>query len=261
MMKQYLAIKADYPDTLLFYRMGDFYELFFDDAEKAVKLLDITLTSRGKTSSVPIPMAGVPYHSVDQYLEKLIKQQISVAICEQIGDPSTSKGPVERKVVRVITPGTLTEESLLDDRRENISAALFNSNGKIGVATLEISSGRFKGFEVDNPQQLSGKINSGYLNAIGKPKFRIGILMSNAPIRSYAKHLLHKGWTHFRAQISRLPPVLPAHCYAIFVIYMAMPRPTSSALTMSNKTALSSLMPSAVKIWKLMPLRTAKGCP
>ena len=151
MMKQYLAIKADYPDTLLFYRMGDFYELFFDDAEKAVKLLDITLTSRGKTSSVPIPMAGVPYHSVDQYLEKLIKQQISVAICEQIGDPSTSKGPVERKVVRVITPGTLTEESLLDDRRENISAALFNSNGKIGVATLEISSGRFKGFEVDNP--------------------------------------------------------------------------------------------------------------
>jgi DNA mismatch repair protein MutS len=111
MMKQYLGIKAEYPDTLLLYRMGDFYELFYEDAEKAAKLLDITLTARGKSAGNPIPMAGVPHHSVDQYLAKLVQKQISVAICEQIGDPATSKGPVERKVVRVITPGTLTEEA------------------------------------------------------------------------------------------------------------------------------------------------------
>ncbi len=158
MIRQYLGIKAEYPDTLLFYRMGDFYELFFEDAEKAAKLLDITLTSRGKSANNAIPMAGVPFHSVDQYLEKLVTQQISVAICEQIGDPSTSKGPVERKVVRIITPGTLTEENLLDDRTENITAALFSSNGKIGIATLEISSGRFRGFEVDHPERLSSEI-------------------------------------------------------------------------------------------------------
>ncbi len=156
MIRQYLGIKADYPDTLLFYRMGDFYELFFDDAEKVVKLLDITLTARGKTAGIPIPMAGVPFHCVDQYLEKLVKQQVSVAICEQIGNPNTSKGPVERKVVRVITPGTLTEESLLDDRQENITTALFSHNGKIGIASLEVSSGRFTAFEIDNPEHLSG---------------------------------------------------------------------------------------------------------
>ena len=158
MMEQYLGIKAEYPDMLLLYRMGDFYELFYDDAKKAAKLLDITLTARGKSNGNPIPMAGVPFHSVDQYLAKLVKQQISVAICEQIGDPSTSTGPVERKVVRVITPGTLTEENLLADRQENITAALFDSDGKIGVATLEISSGRFNGFEVENLERLSSEI-------------------------------------------------------------------------------------------------------
>ena len=158
MMEQYLGIKAKYPDMLLLYRMGDFYELFYDDAKKAAKLLDITLTARGKSNGNPIPMAGVPFHSVDQYLVKLVKQQISVAICEQIGDPSTSTGPVERKVVRVITPGTLTEESLLADRQENITAALFDNGGKIGIAALEISSGRFNGFEVENLERLSSEI-------------------------------------------------------------------------------------------------------
>lgn len=157
-MTQYLGIKAEYPDVLLFYRMGDFYELFYDDAKKAAKLLDITLTARGKSTGNPIPMAGVPFHSVDQYLERLVKQKISVAICEQIGDPSTSKGLVERKVVRVITPGTLTEENLLSDRQENITAAVLASKGKIGVATLEVSSGRFNGFEVENQQQLTSEI-------------------------------------------------------------------------------------------------------
>ena len=147
MMKQYLGIKAEYPDTLLLYRMGDFYELFYDDAEKVAKLLDITLTARGKSAGSPIPMAGVPYHSVDQYLAKLVKLKISVAICEQIGDPATSKGPVERKVVRVITPGTLTEENLLADREENITAAVCIEQDIVGIATLEISSARFKGYQ------------------------------------------------------------------------------------------------------------------
>ena len=158
MMRQYLAIKSDYPDTLLFYRMGDFYELFYEDAERAAKLLDITLTTRSKSAGVPIPMAGVPYHSLDQYLAKLVRQSVAVAICEQIGDPSTSKGPVERKVTRVITPGTLTEENLLADRRENNTAALFELNGRIGIATLEISSGRFNGFELDDLERLHGEL-------------------------------------------------------------------------------------------------------
>ena len=116
MMAQYLAIKADYPDTLLLYRMGDFYEVFFADAEKAARLLDITLTKRGASNGEPIPMAGVPLHSLEGYLAKLIKLGESVAICEQIGDVATSKGPVERKVVRVVTPGTLTEAGLLSDK-------------------------------------------------------------------------------------------------------------------------------------------------
>src|SRR5690349_21616026 len=101
MMQQYLRIKADYPQTLLFYRMGDFYELFYEDAQKAAKLLDITLTARGQSSGKPIPMAGVPFHSAESYIAKLIRQGLSVAICEQIGDPKTSTGPVERQVVRI----------------------------------------------------------------------------------------------------------------------------------------------------------------
>lgn len=158
MMKQYLSIKAEYPDTLLFYRMGDFYELFYDDAEKVAKLLDITLTARGKSGSNPIPMAGVPFHNIDRYLTKLVKKQISVAICEQIGDPAISKGPVERKIVRIITPGTLTEESLLENSQENITVCIFESKGAIGIATLEISSGRFKGLEVNNFEELASEL-------------------------------------------------------------------------------------------------------
>jgi len=114
MMRQYLRIKADHPDTLLLYRMGDFYELFFDDARRAAQLLDITLTKRGSSNGEPIPMAGVPFHSVDGYLARLVRQGVSAAICEQIGDPASSKGPVERKVVRVVTPGTLADDHLLD---------------------------------------------------------------------------------------------------------------------------------------------------
>ena len=158
MMRQYLAIKSEYPDTLLFYRMGDFYELFYEDAEKAAKLLDITLTARGKSAGAPIPMAGVPFHSVDQYLAKLVTANMPVAICEQVGDPATSKGPVERKVVRVITPGTLTEENLLSDRQQNIIAAVLQIDDRLGIATLEISSGRFEGFELSDMARLQAEL-------------------------------------------------------------------------------------------------------
>ena len=143
MMQQYLRLKADHPDKLLFYRMGDFYELFYDDAERAAKLLDITLTSRGASAGVPIKMAGVPYHAVEQYLAKLVKLGESVAICEQIGDPATSKGPVERKVMRVVTPGTLTDAALLDDKRDNILLALHRVRDTLGIAWLSLASGRF----------------------------------------------------------------------------------------------------------------------
>ena len=148
MMQQYLRIKAQHPDMLVFYRMGDFYELFFGDAEKAARLLDITLTSRGASNGEPIKMAGVPYHAVEQYLAKLVKLGESVAICEQIGDPNTSKGPVERKVVRVVTPGTLTDSALLDDKRDSLLVALWQKQNTIGIAWLALAAGRFRATEI-----------------------------------------------------------------------------------------------------------------
>ena len=153
MMQQYLRIKAEHPETLVFYRMGDFYELFFDDARRAAHLLDITLTARGSSAGEPIPMAGVPYHSADGYLARLIRLGESVAICEQIGDPATSKGPVERQVTRIVTPGTLTEDSLLAERASNrVLSVVFNEDA-VGIATLEVSSGDFL------VQQLAGADN------------------------------------------------------------------------------------------------------
>ena len=143
MMQQYLRIKAQHPDKLLFYRMGDFYELFFEDAVRAAKLMDITLTQRGASAGEPIKMAGVPFHAVEQYLAKLVKLGESVAICEQIGDPATSKGPVERQVVRIVTPGTLTDAALLDDRRENLLLAINLQGNALGIAWLSLASGRF----------------------------------------------------------------------------------------------------------------------
>lgn len=158
MMQQYLSIKADYPDTLVLYRMGDFYEVFFGDAELASKLLGITLTQRGKTNGNPIPMAGVPYHSIDQYLAKLVKLGRSVAIAEQIGDPATSKGPVERKVVRVVTPGTLIEDSLLEERKDNTLAAVYEFNGQYAIATLELSLGHFSSQQLDSLDQVHSEL-------------------------------------------------------------------------------------------------------
>ncbi len=166
MMQQYLGIKADYPEMLLFYRMGDFYELFFDDAERAARLLDITLTRRGQSGGQPIPMAGVPYHAAEGYLARLVRQGVSVAICEQIGDPAKSKGPVERQVVRVVTPGTLTDEALLDERRENLLCAIAEAvvaDGdaappRFGLALLELSSGRFWVLELAGLTALAAEL-------------------------------------------------------------------------------------------------------
>ncbi|MEZ5495854.1 MAG: DNA mismatch repair protein MutS [Gammaproteobacteria bacterium] len=158
MMQQYLKIKADFVNMLLFYRMGDFYELFMDDAIEASKLLDITLTYRGKSNDKPIPMCGVPYHSVEPYLAKLVKKGQSIAICEQIGDPKTSKGPVERKVVRIITPGTVTEEALMDARNESLLIAIFSHKNGYGLATCEFSSGRVNVLEVANKETLLAQV-------------------------------------------------------------------------------------------------------
>ncbi|MFT4463611.1 MAG: DNA mismatch repair protein MutS [Sodalis sp. (in: enterobacteria)] len=143
MMQQYLKLKAQHPDILLFYRMGDFYELFYDDAKRASQLMDISLTKRGASAGEPIPMAGVPYHAVENYLAKLVALGESVAICEQIGDPATTKGPVERRVVRIVTPGTLSDEALLNERQDNLLAALWQAPQGFGYATLDITSGRF----------------------------------------------------------------------------------------------------------------------
>jgi DNA mismatch repair protein MutS len=172
MMQQYLAIKSEHPSEMVFYRMGDFYELFFDDAVRAAELLDITLTARGKSAGQPIPMAGVPYHSVDGYLAKLVRLGVSVALCEQVGDPATSKGPVERKVVRIVTPGTVSDEALLEERRDNLLVALHaqasnSHNASVqarrqgiiyGIASLDIASGRFVVSEVDSEEALTAEL-------------------------------------------------------------------------------------------------------
>ena len=147
MMQQYLRIKAQHPDMLLLYRMGDFYELFYDDAERAARLLDITLTQRGASAGQPIKMAGVPFHSIEQYLARLLKLGESVAICEQTGDPNTSKGPVERQVTRIITPGTLTDAALLDDKRDNLLLAIAPGKPLLGIAWLSLASGDLRVLE------------------------------------------------------------------------------------------------------------------
>ncbi|WP_208293459.1 DNA mismatch repair protein MutS [Zophobihabitans entericus] len=158
MMQQYLKLKAQHPDILLFYRMGDFYEMFYDDAKRASQLLDISLTKRGASAGDPIPMAGIPYHAVENYLAKLIQQGESVAICEQIGDPATSKGPVERKVVRIVTPGTISDESLLEEKRDNLLAAISRDKTGFGYSTLDISSGRFHLFECKDAESMAAEL-------------------------------------------------------------------------------------------------------
>jgi DNA mismatch repair protein MutS len=158
MMQQYLRIKADHPNTLLFYRMGDFYELFYDDAKKAAKILDITLTARGQSNGKPIPMAGIPYHAADNYLARLIKRGESVAICEQTSKPGENKGPVNREVMRIVTPGTVTEEALLDERKDNLLICIHHVNDVYGLAALNITSGRFNVCEIKHKAQLYAEL-------------------------------------------------------------------------------------------------------
>ena len=157
-MLQYLGFKAEYPDMLLLFRMGDFYELFYEDARKAARLLDITLTARGKSAGKPIPMAGVPFHAIESYLAKLVRLGESVAICEQVGDPATSKGPVEREVVRIITPGTVTDEALLEERLDNVLLGIHVLENIYGIAALELASGRFTLIEVDSLEKLESEL-------------------------------------------------------------------------------------------------------
>ncbi|MGH1439803.1 MAG: DNA mismatch repair protein MutS [Cellvibrionaceae bacterium] len=160
MMVQYLNIKSEHPHELVFYRMGDFYELFFDDAKKVSDLLDITLTARGKSAGEPIPMAGIPYHAADGYLAKLVQAGQSVAICEQVGDPSTSKGPVERKVMRIVTPGTVTDEALVNAGRDNLLVAINHDakDERFGIACLDVGSGRFYIIEVTGKEALAAEL-------------------------------------------------------------------------------------------------------
>ena len=158
MMQQYLQLKAQHPDILLFYRMGDFYELFYDDAKRAAVLLDISLTKRGASAGEPIPMAGVPYHAVEGYLAKLVALGESVAICEQIGDPVAAKGPVERKVVRIVTPGTVSDEALLPERQDNLVAAIYEQKGVFALATLDMTSGRFLMTELPSKEAVSAEL-------------------------------------------------------------------------------------------------------
>lgn len=158
MMAQYWRLKNQHPDQLMFYRMGDFYEIFYEDAKKAAKLLDITLTSRGQSAGKAIPMAGIPFHAVEGYLAKLVKLGESVVICEQIGDPATSKGPVERQVVRIITPGTISDEALLDERRDNLLAAVLGDERLFGLAVLDITSGRFSVQEIKGWENLLAEL-------------------------------------------------------------------------------------------------------
>jgi DNA mismatch repair protein MutS len=158
MMQQYLRIKAAHPQTLLFYRMGDFYELFFEDAKKAARILDITLTARGHSGGQPIPMAGVPFHAAESYIAKLIRQGLSIAICEQMGEPKPGTGPVERQVVRILTPGTVSDAAFLEDHQDNLLLALHAHGERYGIAALDISGGRFQLFEVDGDEALSGEL-------------------------------------------------------------------------------------------------------
>lgn len=158
MMQQYLRIKSDYPDMLLLYRMGDFYELFYSDAEKAAELLNITLTARGNSAGKPIPMAGVPFHALEGYLARLVQMGESVVLCEQVGDPATSKGPVERAVARIITPGTISDEALLDEEKDNLLVALHTDKEHYGIAWVDIASGRFQILEVEGREALLSQL-------------------------------------------------------------------------------------------------------
>src|SRR5476651_2223403 len=158
MMQQYWRLKNQHPDQLMFYRMGDFYEIFYEDAKKAAKLLDITLTARGQSAGQSIPMCGIPYHAAEGYLAKLVKLGESVVMCEQVGDPATSKGPVDRQVARILTPGTVSDEALLEERNDSLLVALHVQGDQFGLASLEIASGRFHVLQVSGHEALMSEL-------------------------------------------------------------------------------------------------------
>src|SRR5450631_3666206 len=158
MMQQYLRIKAQHPNVLLFYRMGDFYEMFYDDARRAAQLLDIALTQRGASAGAPIPMAGVPAVTLDAYLARLVRKGESVAICEQRGEPGKTKGPMEREVVRIVTPGTVTDEALLGEHRDTLLAAVLSRHERYGLAWLDLAAGRFTVTELDGRAALEAEL-------------------------------------------------------------------------------------------------------
>jgi len=188
-MQQYLRIKAQHPDALLFYRMGDFYELFFEDARRAARLLEITLTARGQSGGEPIPMAGVPVQTVDTYLARAVRKGESVAICEQIGDPAKSKGPVERQVVRVVTPGTVTDEALLEARRDTLLAALATAGDRFGLAWLELASGRFHALEATGAEALAAELERLHPAELLVAEDAPGVAGAQARYGASARHL------------------------------------------------------------------------
>lgn len=198
LMQQYLRIKAEHPEQLLFFRMGDFYELFYEDARKAAQLLDITLTARGESAGERIPMAGVPYHAVDGYLARLIKLGESVAICEQIGDPAASKGPVERKVVRIVSPGTVTEEALLEDRKENLLVAIVQLGEIYGLAGLDLAGGRFTVQQVTSLERLAGE-----LERLNPSELLISEEWSPPPTIAARRGITRRPSWHFDAESAR----------------------------------------------------------
>lgn len=198
MMQQYLRIKADFPHTLLFYRMGDFYELFFRDAEEAARLLNITLTARGQSAAKPIPMAGVPFHSAENYIAKLLRQGLSVAICEQTGDPNTAKGPVERQVTRILTPGTVSDAAFLQDQQDNILAAVYVRDGRFGIATLDISGGRFNLLEVEDDEALTGE-----LARLKPAELLINEDWEHAALTAYQQQIRRRSPWEFDEEVSR----------------------------------------------------------
>ena len=272
MMHQYLAIKAQHPDMLLFYRMGDFYELFHDDATRAARLLDITLTQRGASNGQPIKMAGVPYHAAEQYLARLVKLGESVAICEQIGDPAASKGPVERKVVRIVTPGTLTDSALLEEKRDNLLLALHERQGKLGLAWLNLASGQFFVCETSAenlPAELERLQPSEILLAenVAAPqsdapkklcllgtsiwKLRGARCASNSP-RSI--------WPDSAATISASGWKPPARCSATRSSRRGRASPTCAHCRYTARTATCAWMPRRGAIWR-SPRRCAANPP
>jgi DNA mismatch repair protein MutS len=192
MMQQYLKIKADYANEVVFYRMGDFYELFFDDAKRVSQILDITLTARGKSGGEPIPMAGIPYHAADSYLAKLVQAGESVAICEQIGDPATSKGPVERKVMRIVTPGTVTDEALLSAHHDNLLVAVNAHKDHYGIASLDVGSGRFHVLEVDSLAAVDAE-----LQRLNPAELLINQCLEDSPIGKQNKGLRYRAAWEF----------------------------------------------------------------